>query len=142
MRADYEDHCRCDACEHFAPAPLLTLHRPLGASATASVAPPAEATAQPRPLPRPPAFAKPTLPLVTAIMPNRERPKFGLQAVRYFCAQDYPNKELVVLEDGSPSLAGRLPDDPRIRHVATGVAPRSIGAMHNSCEKSAGALTV
>ena len=131
LRTDYQDHCRGDACEHFAPAPLLTLHRPLGASATASPAPPAEASTQPRPIPQPPASAKPALPLVTAIMPTRERPEFALQAVRYFCAQDYPNKELVVLEDGTPSLAGRLPDDPRIRHIATGAAPRSIGAMRN-----------
>jgi hypothetical protein len=99
-------------------------------SAPASAPPPAEAAAQPRPLPRPPA-AKPSLPLVTAIMPTRERPDFALQAVRYFLAQDYPNKELVVLEDGTPALAGRLPDDPRIRYVATGMAWRSIGAMRN-----------
>lgn len=130
LRADYEEHCRGEACEHFAPAPLITLRRPLGASAPASAPPPAEAAAQPRPLPRPPA-AKPSLPLVTAIMPTRERPDFALQAVRYFLAQDYPNKELVVLEDGTPALAGRLPDDPRIRYVATGLARRSIGAMRN-----------
>ena len=64
-------------------------------------------------------------------MPTRERPEFALQAMRYFAAQDYANKELVVLEDGTPSLAGRLPDDPRIRYVTTGAAPRSIGAMRN-----------
>jgi len=112
LRADYEDHCRGEACEHFAPAPLLTLRRPLGAPARAG--PSAEPAAQPGPPPRPvaAAAAEPPLPLVTAIMPTRERPEFALQAVRYFCAQDYPNKELVVLEDGTPSLAGRLPDDP------------------------------
>ena len=132
LRADYEDHCRGEACEHFAPAALLTLRRPLGASALASAAPSAKTSARPGPPPRPPAAtAKPSLPLVTAIMPTRERPEFALQAVRYFCAQDYANKELVVLEDGTPSLAGRLPDDPRIRYVATGVASRSIGAMRN-----------
>ena len=131
LRADYEDHCRGEACEHFAPAPLLTLRRPLGAPARAG--PSAEPAAQSGPPPRPVAVAaaEPPLPLVTAIMPTRDRPEFALQAVRYFCAQDYPNKELVVLEDGTPSLAGRWPDDPRIRHVVTGVAPRSIGAMRN-----------
>ena len=132
LRTDYEDHCRGEACEHFAPAPLLTLRRPLGAPAPTSAAPPAEAAGRPG-LPSRPATAaaKPPLPLVTAIMPTRERPEFALQAVRYFLSQDYPNKELVVLEDGTPSLAGRLPDDPRIRYVATGAAPRSIGAMRN-----------
>ena len=131
LRTDYEDHCRGEACEHFAPAPLLTLRRPLGAPAPTSAAPPAEAAGRPGLPSRPPAAAKPPLPLVTAIMPTRERPEFALQAVRYFLSQDYPNKELVVLEDGTPSLVGRLPDDPRICHVATGAAPRSIGAMRN-----------
>ena len=89
--------------------------------------------AQPGPPARPvtAATVKPALPLVTAIMPTRQRPEFALQAVRYFFAQDYANKELLVLEDGTPSLAGRLPDDPRVRYVATGGAARSIGAMRN-----------
>ena len=133
LRADYEDHCRGEACEHFAPAPLLTLRRPLGAPALAPAGPPTEPAAQPGPPLRPAAAAaaEPPLPLVTAIMPTRQRPDFALQAVRYFLAQDYANKELVVLEDGTPSLAGRLPDDPRIRYVATGATARSIGAMRN-----------
>lgn len=80
-------------------------------------------------------------PLVTAIMPTRDRPEFALQAVRYFCDQDYPNKEMVVLEDGTPSLAGLLPDDPRIRYIATGVPTRSIGAMRNqACELARGEI--
>ena len=64
-------------------------------------------------------------------MPTRGRPEVRIAGVRYFCDQDYPNKELLVLEDGTPSLAGRLTDDPRIRYVATGSAPRSIGSMRN-----------
>ncbi len=131
LRADYEDHCRGDACEHFAPAPLLALRRPLGAPMPA-IGPPAEPTVQPGP-PSGSAVtaAKPPLPLVTAIMPIQQRPEFAPQAVRYFLSQDYANKELVVLEDGAPSLDGRLPDDPRIRYVATGVAARTIGTMRN-----------
>jgi O-antigen biosynthesis protein len=119
----------------------LTLHHPLTVSAThgarapaAAALPPSEPAARPDPPPAParkPAAPKPALPLVTAIMPTRDRPEFALQAVRDFCAQDYPNKELLVLEDGTPSLAGRLPDDPRIRYVATRAAARSTGAMRN-----------
>jgi glycosyltransferase involved in cell wall biosynthesis len=83
----------------------------------------------------------PDPPLVTAIMPARDRPEFAVQAVRYFCDQDYPNKEMVVLEDGSPSLAGRLPDDPRIRYIATGAPYRSIGAMRNeACQLARGEI--
>lgn len=129
VRAGYQDHCRGEACEHFAPAALLTLRLPLApeSAAMASVPPPT-----PTPLPPPAvATARPSVPLVSAIMPTRQRADFALQAVRYFLAQDYPSKELVVLEDGTPTLAGRLPDNPRIRHIATGAAARSIGAMRN-----------
>ena len=131
VRADYEGHCRGEACEHFAPAPLLALRRPLvHPRCPRRTRRPGRGAAGPA-TPAGRRAAKPPLPLVTAIMPTRERPEFALQAVRYFPAQDYANKELVVLEDGTPSLAGRLPDDPRIRYVATGAAPRSIGAMRN-----------
>ena len=132
QRADYEDHCRGEACEHFAPAALVTLRRPLGTSASAISGPPAPAATPPGPPPRKAslAVARPSFPLVTAIMPTRQRPEFALQAVGYFLAQDYPNKELVVLEDGAASLPGRLPDDPRIRYIAADKA-RSIGSLRN-----------
>lgn len=80
-------------------------------------------------------------PLVSAIMPTRDRPEFALQAVRYFCDQDYPNKEMIVIEDATPSLEGRMPDDPRVRYVATGKPLRSIGAMRNeACELARGEI--
>lgn len=141
QRADYENHCRGEDCEFFAPVTLLSLRRPLGTTAPATAGPPLKPAARPDPPPPRPAAAAPGPhhPLVTAIMPTRDRPEFALQAVRYFCAQDYPNKELLVLEDGTPSLAGRLPDDPRIRYVATGAALRSIGAMRNeACQLARG----
>lgn len=80
-------------------------------------------------------------PMVSAIMPTRDRPEFAQQAVRYFCDQDYPNKELIVIEDGTPALVGLLPDDPRVRYVATGKPLRSIGAMRNeACELARGEI--
>jgi O-antigen biosynthesis protein len=139
QRSDYKTHCRGEVCEHFAPTNLITLTKPLGKSG----APDKPAA---RPDPAPPLLAasavpKSQAPLVSAIMPTRDRPEFALQAVRYFLAQDYPKKELLVLEDGTPSLAGRLPDDPRIRHVATGAVSRSIGAMRNeACQLACGEI--
>jgi O-antigen biosynthesis protein len=145
-REGYESHCRGDACEHFAPAALLTVRRPLDGRAPAAAGTPAAAgppaADQPAPSHRPHvAAARPAVPLVTAIMPTRDRPDFALQAVRSFLAQDFENKELVVLEDGTSSLAGRLPDDRRIRHVVTGRAARSIGAMRNeACQLARGEI--
>ena len=134
LRADYEIHCRGDACEHFAPTSLLALRRPLGPATRSTPAGPSKAPEPPRKVAasRPAVvIAAPPVPLVTAIMPTRGRPEFALQAVDYFLAQDYGNKELLILEDGPPLLAGLLPDDSRIRHVAIRGASRSIGAMRN-----------
>jgi len=148
LRVDYQEHCRGEACEHFAPAALLGLRLPLAAPGPAPASAPSRpASAAPAARPANAAAGRPFTPtaiaqatiivarpstsLVTAIMPTRQRPDFALQAVRYFLAQDYASKELVVLEDGRPSLAGRLPDDPRVRYIATGAAARSIGAMRN-----------
>jgi O-antigen biosynthesis protein len=136
LRKDYERHCRGDACEYFAPASLITVRKPLDGPV------PVAAAAEPvRSSTRNIAAAPPSLPLVTAVMPTRGRPDFALQAVRYFLAQDYENKELIVLEDGTSSLAGRLPDDRRIRHIVTGHASRSIGAMRNEgCQLARGEI--
>jgi glycosyltransferase involved in cell wall biosynthesis len=125
LREDYEGHCRGNACEHFAPASLVTVRRPLGVpGGTARVV-----------------AREPAMPLVTAIMPTRDRPDFALQAARCFLAQDYVNSELLVLEDGSSSLSGRLPVGPRVRHVVTGRASRSIGAMRNeACQLARGEI--
>jgi O-antigen biosynthesis protein len=134
QRADYQDHCRGEDCEHFAPAARITVRRPLGGTG------PTGAAERPAPAPRPDP-AGPSLPLVTAIMPTRNRPDFAQQAVRYFLDQDYPARELLVLEDGASPLAGRLPDDPRIRHVVTGLPARSIGAMRNeACRLARGEI--
>jgi len=80
------------------------------------------------------------LPLVSCIMATRERADFALQAVRYFDRQDYPNRELVIVEDGDGTLATALPQDPRIRHVR---APdgASLGEKLNlACELARGAI--
>ena len=40
------------------------------------------------------------LPLVSCVMPTANRRPYVAQAIRYFQRQDYPNKELVILDDG------------------------------------------
>jgi glycosyltransferase involved in cell wall biosynthesis len=119
-RQGYEPHCRGDACEHFAPRELITLKRPLAASAAAA-APPA---------PRDPARPREPARLATCVMPTRDRADFALHAVELFRLQDHEPRELVIVDDGDDGLAERLPDDPRIRYVRS---PRgeSIGAKRN-----------
>lgn len=111
-RGPYEPHCRGDECEHFAPPDLIRIRRPL-------------------PVDRPHAAPRSSdPPLVSCVMPTRDRADFALQAVRLFLRQDYPRRELIVVDDGADGLAAKLPDDARIRYVR---APRgeSIGAKRN-----------
>jgi glycosyltransferase involved in cell wall biosynthesis len=56
------------------------------------------------------------LPLVSCIMPTFNRRRFVPQAIRYFLLQDYPEKELLVLDDGDDSVGDLMPKDSRIRY--------------------------
>ena len=49
-------------------------------------------------------------------MPTYNRARFVRQAIHYFQRQDYQNKELIVLDDGSESVAHLMPEDPQIRY--------------------------
>lgn len=80
------------------------------------------------------------LPLVSCIMPTANRRRFVPQAIKYFQAQDYANKELVILDDGADSVAALIPDDPQIRYVRL-TGKRTLGAKRNECvEESRGDL--
>jgi Glycosyl transferase family 2 len=75
---------------------------------------------------------------VSCIMPTGDRVEYALQAVRYFQRQDYPERELIIVDDGLDDLGERLPSDPRIVYLR---APRgeSIGAKRNlACEHASG----
>jgi glycosyltransferase involved in cell wall biosynthesis len=137
-RTDYEAHCRGEACEHFAPESLITLALSPQRSSSTNLLP-APAISLPRATI---SAARSGWPMVSCLMPTRGRPDLAGQAVKYFLAQDYPNKELVIVEDGTPALAGLLPDDSRVRLVTSGTT-RSIGAMRNqACEIARGEVFV
>lgn len=55
-----------------------------------------------------------TTPLVSCIMPTANRPEFVPIAIRRFLEQDYPRKELVVVDDGRQSVEELVPDHPDI----------------------------
>lgn len=57
-------------------------------------------------------------PLVSCVMPTRDRRRFVAQSISYFLRQDYANRELLVLDDGDDRVGDLIPDDPRIRYVA------------------------
>ncbi|HKV11216.1 MAG TPA: glycosyltransferase, partial [Thermoanaerobaculia bacterium] len=114
-KTDYRSHCRGDACPNFAPrtAPMAK-------------------TAAPGPV----------RPLVSCIMPTFNRRAFIPQAVACFLAQDYPNLELVVVDDGNDPIRDLLPNDPRIVYHRLGQR-MSVGAKRNhACERARGEIIV
>ncbi|AKJ02882.1 Glycosyltransferase [Archangium gephyra] len=81
-------------------------------------------------------------PLVSCIMPTANRRPFIPLALRNFLQQDYPARELVIVDDGSDPIADLVPEDPRIRYVR--VPQRmSLGAKRNlACREARGDIIV
>ncbi len=80
------------------------------------------------------------MPLVSCIMPTRNRRAFIKQALAYFEREDYPNRELIIVDDGDDQVYNLLPPDPRVRYIALN-RQISIGAKRNiACEQARGAI--
>jgi filamentous hemagglutinin family protein len=80
------------------------------------------------------------LPLVSCIMPTYNRRRFVPEAIRLFLTQDYPKKELVVLDDGEDNIADLIPSRPQIRYMRLD-RRHSIGAKRNiACEAARGEI--
>ena len=78
--------------------------------------------------------------LVSCIMPTRNRREFVPLAIRYFLRQDYVERELIVVDDGTDPIGDLIPRDERIRYVL--LPPRaSVGAKRNlACELARGEI--
>jgi glycosyltransferase involved in cell wall biosynthesis len=60
----------------------------------------------------------PWTPAVSCLMPTYNRRSFAAQAIRYFLQQDYPHRELVILDDGEDCIEDLVPaGDPSIRYL-------------------------
>lgn len=75
-------------------------------------------------------------------MPTADRRSFVPDAIRCFLAQDYPEKELVIVDDGADSVADLVPDDPRIRYFRN-ERRQPVGAKRNfACRATRGEVLV
>jgi glycosyltransferase involved in cell wall biosynthesis len=84
----------------------------------------------------------PRHPLVSCIMPTFEREHFLPQAIGYFQAQDWPRRELIIVDDSARPGRDLVPDDPRIRYMHLSER-RSIGSKRNlACELADGEVIV
>ena len=79
-------------------------------------------------------------PLVSCLMPTADRRAFVPRAIQYFLQQDYPNRELIILDDGLDVVADLIPPDPRIRYIRLD-GKHTIGAKNNlACELAHGEI--
>src|SRR5208337_1580516 len=76
-------------------------------------------------------------PLVSCLMPTYNRREFIPRAIQCFLSQDYPNLELIILEDGPDSIKDLLPDDPRIKYTHSPADKHNHGTKMNICMERA-----
>lgn len=80
------------------------------------------------------------MPLVSCIMPTRDRRAFVPIALECFLRQDYVERELVIVDDGRDAVGDLVPPDPRIRYERLG-RPLALGAKRNlACRLARGEL--
>jgi glycosyltransferase involved in cell wall biosynthesis len=65
-------------------------------------------------------------------MPTNGRHLFVPRAIEYFLRQDYPSRELVILDDGGQPVEHLLPGDSRIRYIRA-TDRGTIGGRRNQC---------
>lgn len=77
---------------------------------------------------------------VTCIMPTANRRRFVPLAIRYFLAQDYADRELVILDDGDDEVSDLIPAHPQLRYIRH-QARQPVGAKRNlACEAACGEI--
>jgi glycosyltransferase involved in cell wall biosynthesis len=80
-------------------------------------------------------------PFVSCVMPTRDRPEFAALAIRCFLRQDYPAKELIVLDDGNVPLPVTWGKDAPVRLLRVGRC--TIGEKRNlGCRESRGTIVM
>ena len=89
---------------------------------------------------RSPDAARTSWPLVSCIMPTYNRRAFVPLALEYFLRQDYPNRELIIVDDGNDGIGDLTKNLPNVHyHLLRG--RKSIGAKRNfACQQAHGEI--
>ena len=69
-------------------------------------------------------------PLVSCVLATAGRARFLAQAIKYFQRQTYEPRELLIVDDQGAPAAHVVPDDPRIRYLASD-GPTPLGGKLN-----------
>lgn len=67
---------------------------------------------------------------ISCILPTKDRPGFLAQAIRCFLRQSYPDRELIIVDDGFESSENIVTPDKRITYLRLS-APTSLGKKLN-----------
>lgn len=79
-------------------------------------------------------------PRVSCIMPTANRRRFVPRAIECFLAQDYAEKELVILDDGEESVEDLVPRHPHVRYLR-GARREPVGTKRNAaCQEARGEI--
>jgi len=73
-----------------------------------------------------------SFPLVSCIMPTCNRRAFVPNAIKYFLQQDYENKELVIVDDGTDAIEDLVPVHEQIRYIRI-KKNMTLGEKRNFC---------
>lgn len=74
-------------------------------------------------------------------MVTAHRPQFIERACRYFLDQTYPNRELVIIDNGESPIRGKIPASPMIRYFHSPRQGQTIGGLRNSaCDVTSGTI--
>ena len=80
----------------------------------------------------------PAAPLVSCIMPTRDRRPFLALSLAHFFEQDYPNKELIIIDDGADPVGDLAEGLPGVRYIRL-TASLTIGGKRNlACREARG----
>ena len=71
-------------------------------------------------------------PLVSCIMPTKNRRRYIADSIKQFVNQDFKSKELLILDDGTEEIADIIPDDPQIHYIKIS-NELSLGEKRNLC---------
>lgn len=73
-------------------------------------------------------------------MPTADRPAFVPNAIRCFLAQDYAERELIVLDDGADPVSALIPQGERVRYLRL-PGKHTVGAKRNlACRQARGEI--
>lgn len=157
----YCKHCRGNDCEHFAPKTLINIQIPLNCIhkldikeqnsslelIIGGIEKPVPKIANLKSRVEPEQCGLRSIdsmqkPLVSCIMPTYNRRQFVGQAIQYFLRQDYPNRELIIVDDGTEPIQDLVPQDARIRYFMENHR-QTIGAKRNkACDLAKGEIII